>query len=142
MKKILVVLAVAMLTVACGGTGEKKTNETTTKTAVAETKVTKDIIQVLNFHGQNRCITCKAIEKLTGEVVTELASKNIKLSIINVSDKANEEIADKYQATWTSLQLDYNGKVVDLTKMAFANAKNKPEEFKKNLKEAIENIKK
>lgn len=128
MKRISLLFVIALLLVACGGSAPKKTQ--------AEAKQA-DCVEVLYFHGKKRCVTCNAIEKLTQEVVDSLGNNKIRMRIIDISEKEYEATADKYEVTWSSLILDHNGKVENLTEMGFAYAKNRPEEFKKRLTESI-----
>ena len=109
MKAATLLLAAALL-YACGGSRHRVTVE-----AVAD-----DCVQVLYFHGKQRCATCTAIERLTREVI----------------DK-NEALADRYQAGWSALILDRNGRVENLTRMGFSYAKDQPATFKARLNDAI-----
>lgn len=59
------------------------------------------------------------------------------MKVIDLSKKENEATADKYEVTWSSLILDRNGKVENLTDMGFSYAKGQPEVFKAKLVEAI-----
>ena len=94
------------------------------------------------FHGKQRCITCRAIEMLTKEVLDSdfaEAQKSGKLvfKIIDISQKENKAIAEKYEVAWSSLILNKGGNVVNLTDMGFSYAKGQPEVFKAQLKEEI-----
>lgn len=129
---VLMVLAAATL-ISCGERGTKESNVAKAST---EERVANGVVKLYSFHTNNRCITCRAIEKLTREVVKEINSDKIQLEVINISDKENERLADKYEVTWTSLIAD-NGKRNDLTKMGFSYAKNQPEVFKAKLKEEL-----
>ena len=116
------------------GTGGTKQNEK--QEAKVESKAADGVVTLYSFHTNKRCITCKAIEKLTREVVAEMNNDKIKLEILNLSDSWNDAIAEKYEVTWTSLIAD-NGTRNDLTKMGFSYAKNQPEVFKAKLKEEL-----
>ena len=69
---------------------------------------TDTYVEVLYFHGKQRCVTCKAIEKHTKEVVnTDLAelAKNGKLRFkeVDISTPEGERLAEKYRVSWSSL---------------------------------------
>lgn len=133
MRHICLLLAILFSFASCGGNATKK-GQTTTETSLT------DGVEVLYFHGKQRCVTCNAIEKLTKEVVDSLNNDKIVMKIIDISQKENQPTADKYEVTWSSLILDRNGKVENLTDMGFSYAKNQPEEFKKKLTESLKSI--
>ncbi len=93
-------------------------------------------VEVIQFHSENRCMTCNKIEDLTRETLK--AYSNISFSLVNVDDKKNEKKADQFEAAGTALFL-YNsktGKKKDLTDFAFMNASNK-DKFIAGLKKEI-----
>lgn len=113
---------------------------------------TKDpILYIYNFHSTRRCISCMAIEKTTETTLEENFKKEvengrIKRFIVNVEDKKNKKLAEKYEVFGTALYLVriQKGKetIVDLTAEGFKYAKNKPEKLAEILKEKIsENLK-
>ena len=78
---------------------------------------TDTYVEVLYFHGKQRCATCKAIDKHTKEVVNaDLAElvKNGKLRFkeIDISTPEGEKLAEKYCVSWSSLYVNKwkNGK--------------------------------
>lgn len=132
MKRIFLLITLTISLISCGGGSQKKQEIT----KVQQT----DVTEVIYFHGKQRCITCNAIEKLTKEVIDSLANEKVVMKIIDISQKENEAIADKYEVTWSSLILDRGGKIENLTEMGFGYAKNQPQVFKAKLVEAIGNI--
>ena len=111
-----------------------------------ENEVNKNIIEVIDFHTTNRCINCKAIEantKYTLEMYfsEELENGTITFQVINLDEKENASIGEKFYASGTSLYLNVIGKVkenqIDLTQFAFMYGK-KQDEFSKKLKMKIE----
>ena len=134
MKKLGILMMFSVAILASCGTGGTKQNEK--QEAKVESKAADGVVTLYSFHTNKRCITCKAIEKLTREVVAEMKNDKIKLEILNLSDSWNDAIAEKYEVTWTSLIAD-NGTRNDLTKMGFSYAKNQPEVFKAKLKEEL-----
>lgn len=124
MKAATLLLAAALL-YACGGSRHRVTVE-----AVAD-----DCVQILYFHGKQRCATCTAIERLTREVIDSIGSEKVVLRIIDIAE--NEALADRYQAEWSALILDRNGQVENLTRMGFSYAKDRPATFKARLNDAI-----
>lgn len=135
MKRVFILIVIVISLLSCGGS--------TSKTQmVTDDAKQADVTEVLYFHGKQRCVTCNAIEKLTKEVLDSLAYEKVVMKVIDISKKENETTADKYEVTWSSLMLDRNGKVENLTDIGFRYAKKQPEVFKAKLVEAIKNIEK
>lgn len=124
--KRLVLLSAAALLCACGGNSGRTS---------ATEKIDSDCVQVLYFHGKQRCKTCNAIERLTKEVVDSIRSDKVVMRVIDITE--NEALADKYEVTWSSLVLDRGGRVENLTKTGFSYATDRPGVFKAELTEAI-----
>lgn len=138
MEKLAIILVAAFCLVSCGiDSGNSKQN--TESTAAAETvqQPAADKVSVLYFHGKQRCITCRAIEKCAREVVAGMDPSQVEMRVIDISDDANSEIVEKYEVAWSSLILERGEQSIDLTEMAFRYAKNNPEEFNTLLKGEI-----
>ena len=143
MKNLFYTLIAAILLISCGNSTEKKTETASTDVKQA------DRIEVLYFHGAQRCVTCKAIEANTKALLdslysNEIASGKIVYKIIDISQKENEEVADKYEVTWSSLFVNRwkNGteEVNNMTEFGFANAKSDPDSFKNGIKSKIDEL--
>lgn len=85
-------------------------------------------VEVLDFYGTHRCVTCIAIEENTLYTLETyfseaLANKTIVFRTINVDDKENEAIAEQFEAVGTALFLnvikDGTETAIDLTDLAF-----------------------
>ncbi len=59
-------------------------------------------IEIYQFHNEHRCVTCLEIEKLTKEVLK--TQGGIPFKLINVDEKKNEKLAEKFAATSTALR--------------------------------------
>jgi acyl CoA:acetate/3-ketoacid CoA transferase alpha subunit len=135
--KIFTVLIFSFILTSCNGQTKSKdqtSNQSTTK------------IEVLNFHSTHRCKTCNAIEANTKYTLStyfskELKEKKVTNQVINVDEKKNEKLAEKFEAAGTALILNVvkNGKEtkIDLTDFAFMKGNDK-EAFSKELKAKIE----
>jgi thiol:disulfide interchange protein len=114
-------------------------------------KTKEPVLYIYNFHSTRRCVSCIAIEKTTTSAIDnhfqkEVESGRIKRFIVNVEDKKNKKLAEKYEVFGTALYLVriQKGKetIVDLTAEGFKYAKNKPEKLEEILIEKIsENLK-
>ncbi len=104
-----------------------------------ETEEFKEKITITYFHGERRCKTCIAVgdvAKLTYEENYK-DNKDIAFKDINIDDKANEKIAEKYEIAGSALLIIINGKAEDITGMAFQNAVNNPEVLKEKIEEIV-----
>ena len=129
---------------ACGG-GNSKTQKSN------DADNTKDRIEVLYFHGKQRCATCMAIEQRTKETLEEQFADELKAGsllfrVIDISQPENESLADKYQVTWSSLFVCRwkAGRETpeNLTEFAFGNARTAPDTFKAGLAARIRELQK
>ena len=105
-----------------------------------------DRVEVIYFHGKQRCATCMAIKKNTEEVVNtlfadELKNGSVVFKTVDISTPEGEKIADQYEVTWSSLFVNQwkEGKENrnNLTEFGFGNARTNPDEFKKGLADKI-----
>ena len=116
--------------------------------SLAQTKV-KDHVEVMYFHGKQRCVTCVAIEKHAREVVEkdfadERRNGKVVFKVIDMSTAEGAKIAKDYRVTWSSLYVnswkDGKEKRNDMTQFAFKNARNNSDEFKKGVSVKIKEL--
>ncbi len=110
------------------------------------TDVTINKVELIDFYGTHRCMTCEAIEansKYTVEHYFADAVKEGKLSFktINVDEEVNYDMAEKFEATGTALFInvikDGAEQHIDLTTFAFDKGTDK-EVFSEELKAKLE----
>jgi hypothetical protein len=141
MKKFTLIILSALMLLSCGNR-----NSSDSKAAVDTGKIsieTSDsVINVLYFHGTQRCRTCIAVEKITKETLDSLYSGNssIVYTEVNTDDPAFSEITEKFQISWSSLIISKGEEKIDLTDFAFANALKSPELLKVELEKTLNNI--
>lgn len=129
MKKVLFSFALFFLLLGC-----KK--EVDVSTSSVDTKVSKEI-QVIQFHSENRCMTCNKIEALTLETLETYPE--LTFSLVNIDEPKNEAKAEEFEVTGTALflfNLTTKAKL-DLTEFAFMTAGDEAK-FKKELKNEID----
>ena len=95
MKNVILLMAMYLGLFACGN-GNAKGNKAT------EEQSKKDRVEVLYFHGKQRCATCMAIEKHAKEAIEmtfadELKNGTVVFKSIDISKAENEKIAEKYE---------------------------------------------
>jgi hypothetical protein len=105
-------------------------------------------LEVYCFHGTRQCETCKNMKANTKTTLekyftSQLKDSSIVFSIVDVDDNANENLAEKFQASGTALMINkvVNGKdsIVDWSDFAFEKA-NDGAVFIPELKKKIEAI--
>lgn len=139
--KHLFLIAISLLLFSCSGKPKTENKQ--------EVSAQGDRVEVIYFHGKQRCVTCRAIEQLMNEVL-EATFKNqidkgaVVYKVIDISDPQNEAITDKYEVTWSSLYINgwKGGKetVNNMTEFSFANAKGSPDIFKEGIKNKINEL--
>lgn len=116
------------------------------ETAVAVTGPVKDYVEVVYFHGKQRCATCMAIEQNARDVVESLFADEVKcgrvvFKTVDISTPDGEALADRYEVTWSALFVNAwkGGKETrhNLTDFGFANARKKTDVFKAGLSDKI-----
>lgn len=145
MKRILFLLFTVIAFSACGTDTQKEQNVTEKEQAPA----IENGVEVLCFHGKQRCATCIAIEKNTKAVVDSLLAlesyqDKLTFRIIDITEKENEALAAKHEVTWSSLILvkkqNNQETAENLTEFAFGNARKSPDGFRTELTRRINNL--
>jgi ABC-type uncharacterized transport system auxiliary subunit len=135
--KLLAILTIMVTLAACNG-------QTKNKDQAVDKSISR--IEVYDFHSTHRCMTCNAIEANTKYTLDnyfpeELKADKITFQVINVDEKENEKIAEKFEASGTALILnvikDGQESKIDLTEFAFMNG-NDQAEFSKALKAKLD----
>jgi len=128
----------SLLMYSCNGNAQEKSSSST-----SENK-----IEVIDFHSTHRCKTCNAIEantKFTLETyfAKELESGIITFQSINIDEEKNYAMAEKFEASGTSLFInviiDGDEKIFNLTNIAFQKGRDQ-EVFSKVLKDKINRL--
>ena len=140
--KRIALLTLAVLIGICGATWAQQ--KRTVKKAVPKT-----VVEVLYFHGEQRCPTCIAIGNNTIDVVKkdfaqQVKAGQVRFKEIDISTPEGEKIADKYRVTWSSLFVNQwkNGKETrcDMTRFGFENARSNTPAFRTGLKNKINQL--
>ena len=145
MKKAIIYLISLLLIASC--TGNKKAESVCEKqNGEAQQANQKAIdekvgtVELLYFHGKQRCLTCMAIEKFSTETVAkefqeQVDSGKLIYKIIDIDKE--EALANKYKVASSSLILithtSQGEKVTNLTQFAFSCARKESEKFCKDL---------
>ena len=119
-----------------GATAE---NSTKSKVTFAETQKTGEV-KAYYFHGNVRCVTCEAVEKVSKEAIAAYYGDKVSFESINREEEKNKTLVAKYKVSGTALLIVNGDKKVDLTNDAFLNARTKPEKLKSTLKSTIDSM--
>jgi len=157
--KLIVVLAVISLLVSCHTkttktdtiAGVKSSCTDSTKSCCSKSEkgkgcpyATSDSIVgvlVVYFHNERRCATCMAVEEGASGVVKQYADSSISFHSYLIGDPVSADIEKKYNIEGQTLIIVGKGQVIDVTNMAFMNARVKPETFKEEIKKQIDKLK-
>jgi hypothetical protein len=116
------------------------------KKVAARKAVSKTVVEVMYFHGKQRCPTCVAIGNNALDVVnkdfaSQVKAGQVRFREIDISTPEGEKIADRYHVTWSSLFVNQwkNGKEkrCDMTRFGFENARSNTPAFRTGLKNKI-----
>ncbi len=128
--KLFFVAVIAIgIHISCSSQNNNQANQA----AVSQYEVT-----VYYFHFERRCITCKAVEQVSREVVAELYNDAVTFRAYNLDEPEGKEAGEKIGVSGQSLLVVKGDNKIDLTAQGFMNATTKPEELKKILKENID----
>lgn len=149
MKKAIIYLISLLLIASCTGNKKaesfsEKQNEEAQQANQKAIDEKVGMVELLYFHGKQRCLTCMAIEKFSTETVAkefqeQVDSGKLIYKIIDIDKE--EALADKYEVASSSLILithtSQGEKVTNLTQFAFSCARKESEKFCKDLTEII-----
>jgi hypothetical protein len=80
-------------------------------------------VNIYYFHGRQRCVTCLGVQELVEKMYTGNFSDNVNVGYreIDFTDRANLELADKYEIAFSSLIIASENDYTDMTEYAFVN---------------------
>lgn len=144
MKRFLFLLAACLALVSCGlNSGHGKTGQAQQKDTM------KNYVEVMYFHGKQRCATCIAIDKNARMAVEENFAPQMKdgsvvYKVIDISKSENQAIAEKYEVTWSALFVvkhkDGKETFENMTEFAFGNARKSPEKFREGVVKTVNSM--
>lgn len=147
MKKLkLATLVVALSMVTGIGIQAQTQSQTKVQTQAQTQKAVKNYVEILYFHGKQRCVTCKAVGQYSKELVekdmaTLTKQGKVRFREVDFSTPEGEKIADKYRVSSSGLVIsqfkDNKEKYEDITDFAFQYARTDTPKFKKDLKAKI-----
>lgn len=139
MRKITILMMSALLSVTAFTSCTTNDNAKVAKVEAAQSRAD---VEIILFHGKQRCMNCQAIEKETQSLMdnqlAQLAKDGkVKFRIIDFSTEEGKPLADEFKVSFTSLFLVSPEGKEDLTKFAIGNARTNAEEFRNELKNKV-----
>jgi thioredoxin-related protein len=142
----LLILSVFVFT-GCSSNNNESRSSGNNEVKASENKLKADKVQVFTFHATQRCATCIAIGKLSGEVVEEyyqpeLRDGKIEVKEINIDLPENKELATKFQASGSALKINaiYDGQDHISEDTAVWRLTSNPTQYKSYLKNKIDTL--
>ncbi len=99
-----------------------------------------DKVKVYYFHATHRCVTCEAVESVTKEALKEYYGDKIPFESINREKEKDNPLVKKYKISGQTLLIVKGDKTVDLTSVAFMNARTNPDKLKSRIKTTIDSM--
>lgn len=133
MKKLLLIFVLFIGLISCGKVKNDASAESTEN----------DRVEVVYFHGKQRCLTCRAIERFAKETVDSCFANDESVGFRNVdiTTPEGEQFADTFEIAGSSLLIieTNNGRKTyeDMTGFAFKNARKNPDVFKKGIETKV-----
>lgn len=134
MKKIVLILALVAALASCSRNAANDNPGSMQKE--------KDCVEVIYFHGKQRCLSCRAIEKFSRETVdsafqNELNNGTVVYKVVDITTPEGEALADRYEVAGSSLfitkQKDGKETRCDMTESGFKNARKHTDIFKREV---------
>ena len=141
MNKFTLIILSALMFLSCGNRNSSD-SQVAADTGKITIETSDSVINVLYFHGTQRCKTCIAVGNITKETIDSLYSGNNKIVFTEVDTDKPEfsEITERFQISWSSLIISKGDKKIDLTDFAFANAFKSPELLKAELEKTVNSL--
>ena len=107
-------LTLTCLFFACGGSNSRPNDQT----AQSVSDTARAPIEIMYFYGKQRCVTCRAIEQTVVELTQNelreaIASGQVHFRAVDWTQETT--LAERYEVAWSSLIIDCNGEITNLT---------------------------
>ena len=135
MKKLLSLLFSVVLIFSLNSAYAQVEGQTEENAEISE----KSKVEVYYFHGTRRCETCKAVGKVSKDLVDKKYGSNENVSFIEIDydEEGHEALVEKFEVTSSGLYVYNQKEVVNLTTYAFQYAVTNPQKLESKLKNTI-----
>lgn len=132
MRQIKLVFAIIMalsLNTACTGQSEKSDKQPVISEA--------GTVEVIYFHNARRCVTCKAVESVSGDAVADMYGEDVPFSAYDLEEAEGKKRAQELGVAGQALLIVKGDKKTDITSEGFMYARNNPEKLRAVIAENI-----
>lgn len=123
----------------CCNSKKTSANASAVKACCDSKQATSDV-KAYYFHATRRCATCEAVEKVAKATVENNYKGKVVFVSINREEDKNKSMVEKYKVSGQTLLLVKGDKKVDLTSVAFMNARTKPGKLEQKIKDTIDSM--
>lgn len=95
-------------------------------------------VEVFYFHYTRRCATCKAVESVSKEAISELYGNKVNFTDFNLDEKAGETKGKELEVSGQTLLIVAGETRINITNEGFMNARTNPDKLKQIIKEKID----
>lgn len=128
-KTIALIFTIIMLGSSCSGN---------TEDTQSQQQDNNGEVEVYYFHNTRRCATCKAVERETEKALKELYGDKVRFLTYNIEEAEGEQKAEELGISGQTLIIVSGETKINITTEAFMNARYKPSELKRIIKESID----
>lgn len=132
MKKITI-LPLMLIALFMGVSCSAQTDRKIDNTAVSQTGDP----EVYYFHYTRRCVTCQAVETVSGESVKELFGDRVSFVGYNLDEKEGKEKARELGISGQALLIVNGDKKINITNEGFMYARSNPDKLKQIISDHI-----
>jgi hypothetical protein len=132
MKEVCFVFTIMMalsLNSACTGQSEKSDKQPVISEA--------GNVEVVYFHNARRCVTCKAVESVSGDVIADMYGADVPFSVYDLEEAEGKSRAQELGVSGQALVIVKGDKKTDITSEGFMYARNNPEKLRAVIAENI-----
>jgi len=128
-QNLFILIAFSVTVISCQAQTEK--GKSSTSSAKSEK------VEVYYFHYSQRCVTCKAVESVSQQAVSELDNNQVNFMAYNLDDQDGQEKGKQLNISGQTLLIVSGDTRLNLTNEGFLYARTDPEKLKSMIKEKI-----
>lgn len=143
MRKLIVILSLVFTTSYASMYAQccdKATSDCATSETNTGQKQSVNEVKAYYFHATRRCATCQAVESVTQDALNQYYGEKVVFTIINREEEKDNPMIEKYKISGQTLLIIKGDEVIDLTNVAFMNARTNPDRLKAKIKSTIDSM--